>query len=66
MSNEQTTHREHPVLDDCDLVYEGHIAAPGYGVAYHCRSCGRPWVKVGTRYIDPRESVIELSPEDVR
>lgn len=57
---------EHPVVDDCTLRYVGHVGAPGYGVAYECLSCGRPWLKIGTRYVDPREQVYELSAEDVR
>jgi hypothetical protein len=57
--------REHPVVDDCTLVYEGRVGAPGYGEAYRCQFCDRPWLKIGTRYVDPREAVYELRPEDV-
>jgi len=55
----------HTQVEECDLVYRGHVAAPGYGVAYECRGCGRPWLKVGAGYVDPREQVYELSPWDV-
>lgn len=56
---------EHSEASECDLVYEGHVGAPGYGVSYKCRTCGRPWLKVGQGFVDPREAVYELSPEDV-
>lgn len=56
---------EHATAEECDLEYEGHVAAPGFGVAYRCRSCRRPWLRLGSGYVDPRERVYELSPEDV-
>lgn len=56
---------EHGRVEDCDLVYDGHVAAPGYGVAYHCSGCGRPWLAIGAAFVDPRERVYELAPEDV-
>ena len=57
--------QEHTDPEECTLVYQGHVAAPGYGVAYECEVCGRPWLKIGSGWADPRERVYELSPEDV-
>jgi hypothetical protein len=57
--------REHESVDDCTLQYLGHVAAPGYGVSYVCSSCDRPWLKIGSAFVDPREGVHELRPEDV-
>jgi hypothetical protein len=62
---EQMTKSEHERVSDCTLVYEGHVAAPGYGVSYRCDECGRPWLRIGTAYHDPREQLFELRPEDV-
>jgi hypothetical protein len=56
---------EHERAEDCTLQYVGHVAAPGYGVSYTCTGCGRPWLKLGAGYVDPREQVYELRPEDV-
>lgn len=56
---------EHLSPEACTLVFQGQVAAPGYGVAYECSECGRPWLKVGSSLVDPREQVYELSPEDV-
>ena len=60
----------HDTVDGCVaadlLTFVGHIAAPGYGESWSC-DCGRPLVKIGGSYYDPRESgPFELSPEDVR
>lgn len=63
---ERTTTGEHTSVSDCSLVFLGHVAAPGYGVSFECSECGRPWLKLGASYVDPRERVYELSPEDVR
>jgi hypothetical protein len=52
--------------DEGALVFVGHIAAPGYGVAYQCPVCDHPFVRVGASFHDARENVFELSPEDVR
>jgi hypothetical protein len=60
-----TPYGEHERVDDCDLEYQGHVAAPGYGVSYRCKTCSRPWLKIGPNYVDPRERVYELRPEDV-
>jgi len=56
---------EHQHPEECSMVFQGHVAAPGYGVAYECSTCGRPWLKIGSAWADPREQVYELSPEDV-
>lgn len=57
---------EHERVEECALVFQGHVAAPGYGVAYECETCRRPWLRIGAGYVDPRERVYELTPEDVR
>jgi hypothetical protein len=64
-SSEEPSWTEHQRVEDCTLIYQGHVAAPGYGVAYECEECGRPWLKLGSGYVDPRAQVYELSPEDV-
>jgi len=52
--------------DGGDMEYVGHIAAPGYGVAYRCMVCDAPRVRLGSTMIDPRDhDPIELSPADV-
>lgn len=56
---------EHDCDVDGDLVYDGHVAAPGYGIAFHCATCGRPWLKIGPSYVDPNDGPFELQPEDV-
>jgi len=56
---------EHDRVEDCTLAFLGHVAAPGYGISYECSTCGRPWLKVGSGYVDPREQLYELRPEDV-
>jgi hypothetical protein len=56
---------EHATVEECELVYRGHVAAPGYGVSYECSTCGRPWLRIGAEYVDPREGPYELRPEDV-
>lgn len=56
---------EHESVDDCTLAYVGHVAAPGYGVSYVCSSCERPWLQIGTAFVDPREGPYELQPWDV-
>jgi hypothetical protein len=61
----KSTQREHELLDDCTLEYEGHVAAPGYGVSFRCAECGRPWLRVGSDFYDPRVQLFELRPEDV-
>ena len=63
---EPPTLAEHVCDPDGDLAYEGHVAAPGYGVAFRCRSCGRAWLRVGDRWVDPASGPYELRPEDVR
>jgi hypothetical protein len=62
---EEPSWTEHQRVEDCTLMYQGHVAAPGYGVAYECEECGRPWLKLGSGYVDPRQQAYELSPEDV-
>lgn len=59
--------KEHQAVEECDLEYKGHVAAPGYGVSFVCANpeCGRPWLKVGASYYDPREQAFELQPCDV-
>lgn len=56
---------EHKTVEECDLEYHAHVGAPGIGVIYKCKECGRPWLKVGDSYYDPREQVFELQPCDV-
>jgi hypothetical protein len=53
-------------LDEHALVYNGHVGAPGVGISFSCASCGRPWLKIGSSFVDPREHLYELQPEDVR
>lgn len=57
--------REHEHVEQCTLEYLGHVAAPGYGVSYVCGECDRPWLKLGAAFVDPREQLYELQPEDV-
>ena len=65
MSASWTSDREHDDPEHCTLVFVGHVAAPGYGVAYECSECRRPWLKLGPSFVDPREQPYELQPEDV-
>jgi len=58
-------HQEAQGCTDRTRVYQGHVAAPGYGVAYECSVCGRPWLKLGAGWVDPSTGPYELSPEDV-
>ena len=53
-------------LDESSLVYDGHVGAPGIGIAFHCATCGRHWLKIGSSFVDPSTGPYELSPEDVR
>lgn len=70
-SPDQLVRRDHAcverdVSDGGTMKYQGHIAAPGYGVAYRCVECDAPRVRLGQSWIDPRESEpIELQPWDV-
>lgn len=57
-----------PADHACDnqaMIYDGHIAAPGYGIATHCGTCSKAWIKVGNTYYPADEFVPELTPEDV-
>jgi hypothetical protein len=51
---------------DGDLAYVGHVGAPGYGIAYECKTCGRSWLLIGKTFVDPADGPFELTPEDVR
>lgn len=33
-----------------DLIYDGHYAAPGIGIAMHCGICSKAWSKIGDQY----------------
>lgn len=54
-----------------ELVYVADIGAPGFGVSVRCRECSKPFVKIGSRVIDPKSVPSnepppwELSIEDV-
>lgn len=52
--------------DETAMIYDAHIAAPGFGIATHCGVCSKQWIKVGATYYPADEFVPELTPEDVR
>lgn len=52
--------------DDTTMIYDAHIAAPGFGVATHCGVCSKQFVKIQNTYYPANEYVPELTPEQVR
>lgn len=50
---------------NAELIYGGEYAAPGYGSAYDCKSCGKSFCWLGGLRI-LEESVPELTEEGVR
>lgn len=56
---------DHVCLEE-DMIYEGHIGAPGHGVAFSCRICTAQWVKIGSQFHEAEAGAHILSPDDVR
>lgn len=58
-----------PTHDSCveeDMAYDGHIAAPGRGIAMHCRTCQKAWVKIGPTFYPADEGPFLMTIDDVR
>jgi len=55
---------DHACVEE-ELIYDSHIAAPGYGIAMHCGRCNKRWVKVGDTFYEADAGPIELTLFDV-
>lgn len=48
------------------MIYDGHVAAPGMGIAMHCKVCTKHYIKIGNTFYPADEGAHIMIPEQVR